>query len=60
MTARQAVAERSARIAPESQIRSSSAPGLRWTSDRDIISIQTEEPTLMSNKRRPGLLAPIS
>src|SRR5262245_21400139 len=32
----------------------SSAPGFRWTSDWDIICLQTQEPTPMSNTPNPG------
>src|SRR5262245_15663771 len=32
----------------------SSTPGFRWTSDWDIICVQTQEPTPMSNTPNPG------
>jgi hypothetical protein len=32
----------------------SSAPGFRWTSDWDIISVRTQEPTPMSDTPNPG------
>jgi hypothetical protein len=32
----------------------SSAPGFRWTSDWDIICVQTQEPTPTSNTPNPG------
>jgi hypothetical protein len=34
--------------------RLSSAPGLHWTSDWDIIHLQIQEPTPMSNTPNPG------